>query len=150
MSEEVPVLNGTPSEETGAGGGWQAEARAKKLPERFIERLADSDGVTEREKARIVASVETAAELQAKREAAVEFGRRLGTHEADSRGEIGSNREQRIKRAMAYAAWEFDGKPLSSKEQREEMGVVSPDLPTFSDRAKMWDKRTETRAQKAQ
>lgn len=102
---------------------WKEEARAKGLPEEFVEQLAESDGVSEGEKARIVGSVSTAAELAEKRRKAVEHGRALGTHEADSRRETESDREQRIARAMAYAAWEFDGKPLSSQAQRKEFGV---------------------------
>ena len=107
---------------------WMKEAEAKGLPEEFLERLEASDGVTEVEKARIVASVSTAEELSAKRAAAVAHGKALGTHEADSRRETGSDREQRIRRAMAYAAWEFDGKPVSSKTQREEFGVVGGEI----------------------
>lgn len=114
---------------------WVAEAQRKGLPEEFIERLEASDGVTEAEKARIVASVDTAADLAERRRKAVEHGRALGTHEADSRRETGSDREQRIRRAMAYAAWEFDGKPLSSKHQREEFGVLGPDVTPSLERA---------------
>ncbi len=55
----------------------------------------------------------------------------------------GSTDESRIKRAMAYAAWDYDGRPVSSKAQREEMGVDSPDVPGYKDRAKMWTKRGE-------
>lgn len=105
---------------------WIQEAQSKALPEDFVEGLEASDAVTDEEKARIVASVSTAEELEAKRDAAVEYGRRLGQAEADSRRETGDDREQRIARAMAYAAWEFDGKPLSSRAQREEFGVSEP------------------------
>lgn len=122
---------------------WEAEAREKKLPEEFIERLAGSDAVTEKEKARIVASVSTAAELLAKRRKAIAYGKLLGEDEARSRRETEHNADQRIKRAMAYAAWEFDGKPLSSKPQREEMGVIAPDIPGYEDQAAMWAKRGE-------
>ena len=114
---------------------WMKEAEEKGLPEDFVERLAASDGVTEAEKARIVSSVDTASELAAKRRKAVEHGRALGTHEADSRRETGHDRDQRIRRAMAYAAWEFDGKPQSSKSQREEMGVLDSDVTPSLQRA---------------
>jgi hypothetical protein len=53
------------------------------------------------------------AALRAKpREAAIEHGRQLGEDEANKRNETGEERDNRIKRAMAYAAWEYDGRPL--------------------------------------
>jgi hypothetical protein len=57
------------------------------------------------------------------RDAAVLLGRLLGEQTARERGDTGRDREQRIARAMAYAAWEYDGKPESSAEQRREFGV---------------------------
>lgn len=47
------------------------------------------------------------------REQAVELGRRIGEDEANRRGEIGSDRAGRIKRAMDYAAWDYDGRPTT-------------------------------------
>jgi hypothetical protein len=102
---------------------WESEAKSKGLPQQFIAALEASDAVTEQEKQRIVASVSTAAELKAKRDAAVDYGRRLGEQTADDLGETGMDKEQRMRRAMAYAAWEFDGKPPSSQVQRAEFGV---------------------------
>ena len=98
---------------------WQAQAKEKGLPEEFIKKLESSDAVTEAEKARIVASVSTAADLEARRAAAIEMGRRYGTDEANRRRETGDWRENRIRRAMAYAAWEFDGKPPGGAHLKE-------------------------------
>jgi len=67
---------------------------------------------------------------------AIEHGRKLA--EAIDPGD-----DDRIKRAMAYAAWDYDGRPTSSRPQREEMGVGSPDIPGYADRARMWQKRGE-------
>lgn len=47
------------------------------------------------------------------RDAAIAHGRLLGEDEAKRRGETGWVRENRIERAEAYAAWEFDGKPIT-------------------------------------
>lgn len=41
----------------------------------------------------------------------IEVGRLAGRLEAESRREDGEAAEMRIKRAMAYAAWDFDGRP---------------------------------------
>lgn len=54
------------------------------------------------------------------REAALALGRAYGEDEAKRRGESGETRENRIKRAMAYAAWEFDGKPLGYGDRYEQ------------------------------
>lgn len=54
---------------------------------------------------------------QFSREQAVEFGGRLGEDEARSRREVNSDGSlsvaglERVARARAYAAWEYDGKP---------------------------------------
>jgi hypothetical protein len=58
------------------------------------------------------------------RDAAVLLGRLLGEQTARERGDTGKDREQRVARAMAYAAWEYDGKPVSSAAQRREFGVT--------------------------
>ena len=58
------------------------------------------------------------------RDAAVLLGRLLGEQTARERGDTGKDKEQRIARAMAYAAWEYDGKPVSSALQRREFGVT--------------------------
>ncbi len=70
------------------------------------------------------------------REQAIEEGRQLGAS-------VDPNDADRIKRAMAYAAWDYDGRPASSKSQREEMGLAPADVPGFMERAKMWTKRGE-------
>lgn len=46
-----------------------------------------------------------------RRDAAIEVGRRMGEETATKQGEPADVAAQRIARAMAYAAWEFDGKP---------------------------------------
>ena len=68
------------------------------------------------------------------REEAIEEGRRLGGDPADV---------DRVRRAMAYAAWDYDGRPASSKSQLEEMGVASTNITGFIERAKTWAKRGE-------
>jgi hypothetical protein len=75
-----------------------------------------------------------------KRARAVELGRRYGADEARRRSEPG---EERMRRAMAYAAWVYDGKPESSRATSEEFGVRAREVPGFLDRAKMWTKRGE-------
>lgn len=75
---------------------------------------------------------------------AVEYGRQLGAHEADRRRETGSDREQRIKRAMAYAAWDYDGKPISSEAQRKEFGVVDSPVTPSLERALFLPKKEKT------
>jgi hypothetical protein len=69
------------------------------------------------------------------REEAVEIGRRLGADEAYHRLEVGNDREQRIRRAAAYAAWEYDGRPLSSQAQRLEFGVLDAEVTASLERA---------------
>jgi hypothetical protein len=44
------------------------------------------------------------------REQAIELGRRYGAQAANERGETGAIREERIRRAAAYAAWDYDGR----------------------------------------
>jgi hypothetical protein len=72
------------------------------LNEEFIdlEQRADEQEQRKLEAARMVG-----------REAAIEVGRLLGEAEAERRGEKGESRQGRVARAMAYAAWEYDGKP---------------------------------------
>lgn len=69
------------------------------------------------------------------REAAVARGRALGEDEANRRNETGEIMQERIRRAMAYAAWEFDGKPESSAAQRREFQVTDSPLTASMDRA---------------
>lgn len=64
------------------------------------------------------------------RELAIERGRRLGVHEASLRKETGTEAEHRISRAMAYAAWEYDGKPLDYGNRYQEEFKV-PEIPSF-------------------
>lgn len=47
------------------------------------------------------------------REQAVAHGMALGRDEADRRGKKGSLRQERIERAAAYAAWDYDGRPVT-------------------------------------
>lgn len=56
---------------------------------------------------------------------AIEIGRLLGEDTARQRGEIGDIRKERIERAMAYAAWEWDGRPTAS------LGAKVPPVPDF-------------------
>lgn len=51
------------------------------------------------------------------REQAIDIGRQLGTDEADRRGDVGADRQERIERAMAYAAWDYDGRPSRGQPQ---------------------------------
>ena len=55
------------------------------------------------------------------REQAIKYGQALGESEAERRRETGEERDIRIRRAMAYAAWEFDGRPpgMIGKHLRE-------------------------------
>lgn len=53
------------------------------------------------------------------REQAIAWGKALGEDEADKRREYGAMRDERIRRAMAYAAWEFDGKPSGGAHLKE-------------------------------
>lgn len=58
--------------------------------------------------------------------AAVEIGRRLGAETAIQLREDTHQSGQRVARAMAYAAWEFDGKPADAWAGYEaEFGVVA-------------------------
>lgn len=106
---------------------WMREAQEKGLPEQFVERLASSDAVTEEEKEKIVAAVSSAADLEEKRTTATDYGRTLGEDEAHRRNESPDWAESRVRRAMAYAAWEFDGKPVGrGAEYRREFGIPEP------------------------
>src|SRR3990172_7025778 len=69
------------------------------------------------------------------REQAVTYGRALGEDEAMRRRETGEVAEQRIRRAMAYAAWEYDGKPESGAAQRKEFGVAETSVTASLERA---------------
>jgi len=58
------------------------------------------------------------------RDEAIAEGRRGAGIEADLRGETGEVREERIHRAEAYAAWEFDGRPDGEDDRyRIEFGL---------------------------
>lgn len=64
------------------------------------------------------------------REHAIELGRRYGEDEAAKRAEEGSDREQRICRAKAYAAWEYDGKPVDCQQKyNKEFAITSHAIP---------------------
>lgn len=64
----------------------------------------------------------------------IEVGRLTGKLEARSRREEEEIAEDRIKRAMAYAAWEFDGRPESSGHGAE-FGVRMTAVTDSLDRA---------------
>lgn len=61
------------------------------------------------------------------RDAAVLRGRLYGQDTARQRGETGALKDERIARAMAYAAWEYDGKPAGGPHMKE-FGVGAHDL----------------------
>lgn len=67
--------------------------------------------------AEVAEAIQLAALRSQPREVAIERGRALGEDETRKRGETGQEREIRIKRAMAYAAWEYDGKPLGQGDR---------------------------------
>ena len=69
------------------------------------------------------------------REQAVAHGRAVGEDEAARRRETGEVAEQRIRRAMAYAAWEYDGKPESAAAQRKEFEVAETSVTASLERA---------------
>lgn len=61
------------------------------------------------------------------RAGAIEHGRLLGTDEARRRNEEKEWADSRIARAMAYAAWEWDGKPIGKgSDYRKEFGLPEP------------------------
>ena len=61
------------------------------------------------------------------RQQVIEYGRLLGEDEARRRHENTEWADSRIKRAMAYAAWEWDGKPIGrGAEYRKEFGIPEP------------------------
>jgi hypothetical protein len=62
------------------------------------------------------------------RDAAILRGRLYGEQTADEKGERGLLREERVRRAMAYAAWEFDGKPSGGAHLRE-FGLAAGEQP---------------------
>ena len=63
------------------------------------------------------------------REQAIAYGKLLGEDEARRRNEPKNWADSRVKRAMAYAAWEFDGKPMGKgAEYRAEFGIPEPAL----------------------
>ena len=71
--------------------------------------------------------VSEARKLGLSREKAIEVGRMLGLSEAAHRNESKDWADSRIKRAMAYAAWDFDGRPLGDgAKYRKEFGIPEP------------------------
>ena len=76
------------------------------------------------------------AELEQGRKDAIERGRQLGEDEAVRRRETGHARDQRIKRAMMYAAWDFDGRPQGYGDRyAKEFGVAQPPVTPSLERA---------------
>ena len=66
---------------------------------------------------------------QLTRERWLELGRQAGEQEADLRSETGEAREQRIRLALTYHAWEWDGKPTGYEDRyAAEFGGVRPAL----------------------
>jgi hypothetical protein len=59
------------------------------------------------------------------REEAIRHGAALGLQTATQKGETGMVLDQRVARAKAYAAWEYDGKPTGGAHLVE-FGVVQP------------------------
>lgn len=57
------------------------------------------------------------------RDKAIANGKALGESEAARRRETGEEREVRIRRAMAYAAWVFDGSPARRDGYDKEFGL---------------------------
>jgi hypothetical protein len=69
------------------------------------------------------------------REEWVAYGRALGEDEVKRRRETGEEADQRVRRAMHYAAWEWDGKPLGkSAEYHKEFGIRELNLTMSHDR----------------
>ena len=64
------------------------------------------------------------------RDQAIAWGRALGEDEADRRRETGELRQERINRAMAYAAWEYNGKPAGGAHLKE-FGVTTELTPSL-------------------
>lgn len=65
------------------------------------------------------------------RSEAVERGRRYGTETATQMNEVGAKRDGRIRRALEYAVWEFDGKPsgLTGRDGRGATASGDPSRP---------------------
>jgi hypothetical protein len=53
------------------------------------------------------------------REQAIAWGRAHGENEADRRRELGETRDLRVRQAMAYAVWQWEGKPEGDAHLRE-------------------------------
>jgi hypothetical protein len=63
------------------------------------------------------------------RQQAIEEGRRFGEDEARRRNESPEWADSRIRRAMMYAAWDYDGRPIGrGEEYLEEFGLPSTKL----------------------
>ena len=88
----------------------------------------DEPGVSAERIAQIAEKIQLDALRRSKtRDEAIAYGAALGADEADRRKETGADREGRVARAKAYAAWEWDGKPAGGAHLRE-FGVARPDL----------------------
>lgn len=63
------------------------------------------------------------------RQAAIDAGAALGADEARRRGERDEIAMDRVNRARAHAAWDFDGRPLGKgREYQDEFGLKDPDV----------------------
>ena len=86
--------------------------------------MSEFDSLIEDPDAPIVSEAE---KLGLTRAQAIEHGRLFGLSEAAHRNEPKDWADSRIKRAMAYAAWEYDGKPVGNgAEYRKEFGIPEP------------------------
>jgi len=74
--------------------------------------------------------VSEAEKMGLSRAQAIEVGRRLGEDEATRRRESEEHRRERVNRAMAYAAWEYDCKP-AGRAHLKEFGVTTELTPSL-------------------
>lgn len=88
-------------------------ARQKKWNPRSTE-IVGEDGV---EDFPPPSSLPAEPKISGTRAEAIERGRKLGEDETYRRRE--TDKESRVARAMAYAAWEFDGKPTDGGYKKE-------------------------------
>jgi len=81
--------------------------------------LGDLPVIGAEEAAEIIEQKKLAAVRSQGRDAAILRGRLLGEDTARLKRETGGMRDERVRRAMAYAAWEYDGKPTGGTHLRE-------------------------------
>jgi len=88
--------------------------------------LGDLPVIGAEEAAEIIEQKKLAAVRSQGRDAAILGGRLLGEDTARLKRESGDMRDERVRRAMAYAAWEYDGKPAGAGHLRE-FGLAAGD-----------------------